>query len=165
MKRCKIPQIVTSIRYVVICCAVIWSSNGYTAEHEAIEHEQKHEGLNEIAISLGLVHEGRDNDAAAGLEYERRFSESFGAGLLIERSWGDHSATIYALPLIRHIDRWKLFAAPGVEDSHGHSENLVRLGAGYEFPAGTGKVTPVLAVDFVGGETIYVLSVSLGFHF
>ena len=165
MKRCKIPQIVTSIRYVVICCAVIWSSNGYTAEHEATEHEQKHEGLNEIAISLGLVHEGRNNDAAAGLEYERRFSESFGAGLLIERSWGDHSATIYALPLISHIDQWKLFVAPGIEDSHGHTEDLVRLGVGYELPAGSRKVTPVLAVDFVGGETIYILSGSLGFNF
>ena len=44
------------------------------------------------------------------------------------RSWGDHGATIYALP------------------------------------AGSRKVTPVLAVDFVGGETIYILSVSLGFN-
>ena len=56
-------------------------------------------------------------------------------------------------------------AVPGIEKSHGHSENLVRIGAGYDFPTGTGKVTPFLAVDFVDGETIYVLSVSLGFHF
>ena len=61
--------------------------------------------------------------------------------------------------------QWKLFAALGIEDSHGHSENMVRIGAGYELPVESTKVTPVLAVDFVGGETIYVLSVSLGFSF
>ena len=157
----KIRQAILSVRSVLMLCAVFWSSLGLTAEEEAAEHE----GPNEIAISLGLVHEGRNNDAAAGLEYERRFSESFGAGLLIERSWGDHNATIYALPLIRHINQWKLFAAPGIEDSHGHSENMVRIGAGYELPMESIKVTPVLAVDFVGGETIYILSFSLGFSF
>jgi hypothetical protein len=73
-------------------------------------------------------------------------------------SWGDHNATIYAPPLIRHISQWKLFAAPGIE-------NMVRIGAGYELPVESIKVTPVLAVDFVGEETIYVLSVSLGFSF
>jgi hypothetical protein len=165
MNGCKIRQMLLSTRSVALFCVVFWCPYGHAVEQEATEHEQEHEGSNEIAISLGVVHEGRENDAAAGLEYERRFSESFGAGLLIERSWGDHSATVYALPLIRHIDRWKLFAALGIEDSHGHSENMVRIGAGYELPAGSGKVTPALAVDFVGGETIYVLSVSLGFSF
>jgi len=157
----KIRKTILSARFALMLCAASWSTYSLAAEKESAEHQAP----NEIAISLGLVHHGRDNDVAVGLEYERRFSASFGVGLLIERSWGDHSATIYALPLVRHIDRWKLFAAPGIEDSHGHSENMVRIGAGYDFPTQMGKVTPVLAVDFVDGETIYVLSVSLGFHF
>ena len=55
--------------------------------------------------------------------------------------------------------------APGIEDGHDHKEELVRIGTGYEFESGTAKVTPVLALDFAGGETVYVLSIGLGFDF
>jgi hypothetical protein len=159
----KCSKRLSSARSVLLLCAISWCSFGHTAEEEAAEHE--HEGPNEIAISLGVVHEGGENDGAVGLEYERRFSESFGAGLLVERSWGDHSATIYALPLVRHVDQWKFFLAPGIEDGHDHREELVRIGTGYEIETGITKVTPGVAIDFVGGETVYILSIALGFNF
>ena len=146
-----------------LLCVLCWPLNGDAAEKESTEHP--HAEKNEVAISVSLVHEGHENDGAAGLEYERRFTEKFGAGLLVERVWGNHDATVYALPLIRHAGRWKFFLAPGFEDSHGHSEDLVRLGAGYEFEAGSARIVPTMAVDFVGGETVYVLSVALGMGF
>ena len=66
---------------------------------------------------------------------------------------------------MRHVDRWKFFLAPGIEDGHDHKEELIRIGTGYEFESGTAKVTPVLALDLAGGETVYVLSIGLGFDF
>ncbi len=145
----------------VLACTLSWTPHGQAAEQEATEHD--HEAKNEIAVSVGLAHEGRENDVAAGLEYERRFTEQFGAGLLVERTWGDHEATIYAIPLIMHVDRWKFFLAPGLEDSHGHSEDLVRLGAGYEFEVGSATIVPTLADDFVGRKT-HVFGLAEAFH-
>jgi len=55
--------------------------------------------------------------------------------------------------------------APGIEGKHDRREDLIRIGAGCEFESGTAKVTPVLAIDFVGRETIYFLSIGLGFDF
>ena len=74
-------------------------------------------------------------------------------------------ATIYALPLVRHVDQWKFYLAPGIEGGHDHREELVRVGVGYEIETGTTKVTPVGAIDFVGGETVYILGIALGFNF
>jgi len=147
----------------VLACAVSWIPYSQAAEQETTGHD--HEAKNEIAVSVGLAHVGRENDGVAGLEYERRFTEQFGAGLLVERTWGDHEATIYAIPLIRHAGRWKFFLAPGFEHSHGHRDDLVRLGAGYEFGVGSARIVPTLAVDFIGDETVYVLSVALGMSF
>ncbi len=158
-------HMLSGARALLMLCAIYGSTYGHAAEEHDAELKHQREGRNEISISVGVVHEGGETDSAAGLEYERRFSDSFGAGLLLERGWGDHTATIYALPLIKHVNRWKFFAAPGVEDGHTGSENLLRVGAGYELDAGTAAVTPVLALDFVGGEKIYIFSIALGFDF
>lgn len=145
-------------RLVLLLCGIYCSTIGYAAEEE---EDQR----NEIAASLSLVRQAGDNDVAFGLEYERRFSESFGVGMLVERIQGNHDATIYALPLTLHIERWKLILAPGVEKSHGHAEFWLRVGSGYEFEVGKAIVSPLLALDFVDGETVYVVGATIGFGF
>ena len=57
------------------------------------------------------------------------------------------------------------FWAPGTEDRHDHRQELIRIGAGYEIETGTAKVTPVVALDFVGGATAYIISIAIGFNF
>ena len=37
-----------------------------------------------------------------------------------------------------------------------HNESLVRVAGGYEFEIGSAAITPILAVDSVDGELIYV---------
>lgn len=126
------------------------------------EHEHK---ANEIAGFVGLAHEGSYYAPALGLEYERRISSMLGVGVLAEKTWGDIDSWVYAVPFNFHADEWKFIVAPGIEEKHGHTENLLRVGVGLEFEMNEMMVTPSLNFDFVGSETIVVLGVSFGIGF
>ena len=128
------------------------------------EHEDENEA-NEIAGFVGIAHEHSDYAPALGLEYERRISSALGVGLLAEKTWGDIDSWVYAIPFTFHVDEWKYIVAPGIEEKHGHTENLLRVGVGLEFEMNEVKVTPGFNIDFVGSETIVVLGVSFGIGF
>ena len=126
------------------------------------EHKQH---ANEIAGFLGLTHESNENGPAFGLEYERRISDKLGLGVLAEKTSGDINSWVYAVPITIHAEEWKFTVAPGIEEKHGHTENLIRIGVGHEFEMSELKITPSLSVDFVDSETIYILGVSFGIGF
>ncbi len=63
------------------------------------------------------------------------------------------------------MDEWKFIVAPGIEEKHGHTEDLLRVGVGLEFEMNEMKVTPSLNIDFVGSETIVILGISFGIGF
>ena len=147
MIRRKNRQALLRTRSAFVLCSICWSVTAYTAEEDHHKHEQ-----NEIAVFIGLSHERRENGAALGLEYERRIDESLGIGVLAERTWGDFDIWVFAVPLTLHVNRWKLVLAPGVEESGGRTEQLVRVTVGYEFETSKTKVTPSLSVDFVDGD-------------
>ena len=136
-----------------------------TAEHESTaSHESEHEfHKNVVSFFAGAAHSGRDNGAALGVAYERFVSESFGIGVIVERTFGDGDFTVYAVPFGYRIDRWKFYVAPGIEDSDAHgSESLVRLGIEYAFEAGSWEISPQVAVDFVDGNEVLVLGFVFG---
>ena len=160
MSRHKTWQKLLLTRSALLLCSVCCSVTAYTADEEQLGHE-----ANEIAVFIGLTHARRDNDAALGLEYERRIDESLGIGVLAERTWGDFDFWVFAIPLTLHVDRWKIILAPGFEESGGHTERLVRVAVGYEFETSKAKVTPSLSVDFVDDEAVFVLGVAFGFGF
>ena len=90
-------------------------------------------------------------------------NESFGIGVIVERTFGDGDFTVVAVPFGYRIDRWKFYVAPGIEDSDEHgTQSLVRLGAEYAFKAGSWEISPQFAVDFVGGHKVLVLGVVFG---
>ena len=157
MIRRKNRQALLRARSAFVLCSICGSATAYTAEEDHHKHES-----NEIAVFIGLSHERRENGAALGLEYERRIDESLGIGVLAERTWGDFDFWVFAVPLTLHVDRWKLVLAPGVEESGGHTEKLVRVTVGYEFETSKTKVTPSLSVDFVDGDAVFVLGVAFG---
>lgn len=128
---------------------------------EAEEHEDEGFERNEIAGFVGLTHERRDNGLALGAEYKRRLTPEFGVGLIAERTWGDFDFWVFAVPFTRTFDRWIFTIAPGVERSEEESNEMLRLAAGYEFEVGESKPAFGLAVDFVDGEQVYVLGVSM----
>jgi len=149
------------IYYALLLSSLYWSVPGHAEDDESAEHGK--EAKNEIAVFVGLTHEGRrDNSAALGLEYERRLNEKFGVGALAEFTAGDADFWVYAIPLTLHVKRWKFVLAPGVEYNDGHTEKLIRLGTGYEFEPGSMKITPTFAVDFVGGDAVIIAGVTFG---
>ena len=125
------------------------------------EHETHHPNL--LAFFVGAAFEDRrDNGIALGLEYERRLGRSFGVGGLVEHTFGDFDTTVYAVPFAFHHKRWKLYVAPGIEDGDDGSENLVRIGGEYAFEVGTWEVSPQVDLDFVDGDSVFVVGVTLG---
>lgn len=121
----------------------------------------EHFHKNVAGVVLGITHAGRrKNGPALGLEYERRFSDSFGVGGVIEYTGGDADVWVAAIPFAYHVGHWKFYVAPGVEDGHHGTEELLRLGGEYAFELSGGwELAPQLNVDFVDGEDVWVFGV------
>lgn len=119
---------------------------------------------NHLALFTGFSGEvRRERSFSLGLDYERRISESFGVGALVERASGDRDFWIAAIPFSWHRRHWKFSIAPGVEHEEGHGDHgLIRLGAGYAFDMDGIEVAPLVSVDFVNGDTVYILGVTVG---
>ena len=132
-----------------------------TDEHEPGSDDDETEEIRKNLVGgfIGGAHEGRDNGSVLGLVYERLLSESFGIGVIAEHTYGDFDFSVFAVPFVYRTGPWRLFIAPGVEDSEHGTESLWRLGAGYAFEAGTLEVVPEFSVDFVNGEEVFVLGV------
>ena len=153
--------------FFAICALPVYAQ---TVGHDASEHESasSHESAylhhkNALSFFVGVTHEGRrKNGAALGVAYERILNESFSVGVFAEHTFGDADFTVYAVPLAYRIDRWKIFVAPGIEDSDHGSESLVRVAAEYAFEAGSLEISPQLAVDFVDGDEVLILGVVFG---
>jgi len=120
---------------------------------------------NTLGIFVGDTFEGREEALTLGIEYERRFSKSFGVGVLAEYVSDDLDFWVFALPFAYHNGPWKLYAAPGVEDGDDGSEFLARIGVEYAFEVGDFEVAPQVNVDFVDSEEVWVagLLISKGF--
>jgi hypothetical protein len=154
--------------FFAICAPPVYAQ---TADHDSSEHESAsgHESAhrshkNVVSFFAGVTHAGRrKNGVALGVGYERLLNESFGIGVLAERTFGDADFTVYAVAFAYRVDRWKFYIAPGIEDSDAHgTESLVRLSAEYAFEAGIWEISPQLAVDFVDGEEVLILGVVFG---
>jgi hypothetical protein len=130
--------------------------------------------LNSISAFLGVAGEGRRQRAGSiGLEYERRLSETWFIAPGLEHAFGDLDFSIVTLSVGYRFNRWAIFAGPGIEwsqSTHGdasgaESEFLIRTGVLYEFEVGELIVAPHAMVDFVGGEEVAVVGVTVGVSF
>ena len=130
----------------------------------ADEHGPHH---NHLAVFAGFTGEARrERSFTLGADYERRISESFGLGALLERASGDRDFWIAAIPFSWHHGHWKFSVAPGIEYEEGHDDHgLVRLSAGYGFKKNNLEIAPLIAVDFVAGDTVLVMGVTIGLGF
>ena len=122
---------------------------------------------NHLAVFAGFTGEvRRERSFTLGVDYERRMSESFGFGVLLERASGDRDFWIAAIPFSWHRGHWKFSVAPGVEHEEGHDDHgLVRLSAGYGFKKNDLEIAPLFAVDFVAGDMVLVMGVTIGLGF
>ncbi|MFT7286653.1 MAG: hypothetical protein ACI87W_000761 [Halieaceae bacterium] len=138
------------------------------SSHEVAHGESHDEAFhqNVLAVFTGITHEGRNEDELAlGIEYERRLSESFGIGGLLEHTFGELDFWVYAVPFAFHSGPWKLYVAPGIEEKDGERDELLRVGVEYGFEVGGWEIAPQFDIDFVDGEEVIVLGVTFGWGF
>jgi len=133
----------------------------FTQAEESGDEGFKRNGFEFFA---GATFNHSETDASIGLSYERRVTEKFGIGGLVEytngREW------VYAVPFSWRItDPWKVIIAPGWEHEEGENTYLTRLGTSYEFKIGEMTLAPEINFDFVDGDTAFVAGVSLGWAF
>lgn len=151
---------------------------------ESSEHDDtagaEHFHRNMIAGFIGITGEDRRERALTlGVDYTRWVTQSFGIGFGAERAFGDLDFTVYTVPFSYRVGAWKLFAAPGWEDSdhtesvdHGEqaehaggTEFLMRAGVEYAFEVGRHEVSPKFMIDYVNDDVVLVGGVSIGFGF
>ena len=135
-------------------------------------HEEPHEfHRNWAAVFLGVTNEDRrDGSPAVGIEYARHLSPAFAIGGILEFTFGDRDFWVVAVPFEYRTGPWKAYVAPGFEveelgDGPGDSEFLLRIGGEYAFDIGRLEIAPQIDVDFVDGDTVFIIGVTLGTSF
>ena len=124
-----------------------------------------------IGLFLGFAAEesgAREDGVALGIEYERRLSDRFGIGGIVEHTYGELDVWVYAVSFAYHTGPWRLYAAPGIEDTHHGSEKMLRIGVEYGLPIGRWEIAPQFDFDIVDRESevlVFGLTFARGFDF
>jgi hypothetical protein len=136
-------------------------------EARSIEAAEGGHGCCHAGIFAGVTSADSHSYPTFGLEFEYAAFSDIGLLVALERITGDHEANVGVLGLNFHtMGNGRVLLGAGVESSHGHSENLVRLGFGWAIPIGKYSATPSLAIDRLGNEhTALVAGVSFGLGF
>lgn len=147
----------------IACMLALTVIDGTVCASEDGHHAGYHR--NYVAVFGGVTSKDRRKNAATiGIEYERRLSERYGLGFIYEHAYGDLDFNIYAIQFAFHSGPWKWYVAPGIEDAKRHPGNefLLRVGVEYAFEMGTYELAPQFDVDYVDGDTVLVLGVTVG---
>jgi len=109
---------------------------------------------------------GRERALTLGLEYERRFSETFGVLVAAERAFGDLDFTVITVPLVYHKGPWAFSAGPGIEIlDREENEFVFRVAGVYSFNRGGYELAPKVGLDFVASEVVFFAGFIIAFGF
>ena len=178
MIRAKIRRVPNQFEVLVVVL-VIGLSTFQTClaeeHHDSEAHGHEHSfHKNVIAGFVGFTGEddrmgsGRERALTLGLEYERRFSESFGVLVAAERAFGDLDFTVITVPLVYHRNRWAFTIGPGIEipDDDHDNEFVFRTAATYGWILRDNReLSPKIGLDFVNGEVVFFAGMIVGFGF
>jgi hypothetical protein len=117
-----------------------------------------HAGAAEQTLSLfvGVTDDRGDDVFSLGLDYEYKFSEVFGIGGLLDHANGDVRTWVVGVPIFAHpVGGLVVLLAPGVEHQNDGDNEALVLGDRF-------VVTPIVNVDFVDGDKVYVYGVEFG---
>ena len=141
-----------------------------SASHDAMHYASGDYHTHTAGLFVGGASDdlGKREGFALGLEYEYRFDRRFGIGFMLEHTYGEMDTWVYVMPLAYHIGRWKLYAAPGVEDGHHGAENMLRVGFEYGIHVNKWEISPQIDLDVVERERdVFVIGLTFarGFDF
>ena len=109
---------------------------------------------------------GRERAVTLGLEYERRFSETFGVIVEAERAFGDLDFTVITVPFVYHRGPWAFSAGPGIEiPDDGEDEFVFRVAGAYAFDRDGYELAPKVGLDFVDSELVFFGGLVIAFGF
>ncbi len=145
--------------FAIILLAFISNSSFSQEAGEGYKHS------NTVELFIGGTIDDNDMHASIGAAYERRHSEPFGVGALVDITAGRRDWVV-AVPFFWHPQEpLRLLVAPGVDHDGSDNEFLVRLGGSYEIEFDGWSLSPELNLDFVDGDVLTVLGVSFGWKF
>jgi len=161
-------------RITCLLMLLILSSTSWAGTHESKELKRQHtlETPHSLGVFLGGVGTEHHTYFSYGLEYIYEFNHSWAASVAWERTdqahHGDGIETYVASALYSpHKNIW-LGIGVGKEEIHGHdshTEDLYRLSAAYDYKFDKFKIAPMIAVDFVDGETSIVAGATFAIMF
>lgn len=157
------------LRLVVLSVAVFalaFPLQVLAAEEEHEEHKESHYHDHHIGLFLGNTHENHTDNFSVGLDYEYRFSQYVGIGVLLEYVGENFREGVGLVPLSIHPYKgFRFVVAPGIKPKKDEEKFIWRLGVGYQFPIGNWTIAPEFNLDFTEGERAYVYGVSFGYGF
>ena len=107
------------------------------AEEKQEEYKESHYHRNHVGLFLGSTHEEGEDEFTIGLDYEYRFSQYVGIGVLLEYVGEDDREGVGMVPLFLHPYRgFRWVAAAGLKPKAEETKFIWRLGIGYRFPIG-----------------------------
>ena len=136
------------------------------AGEEHAEHRESHYHRHHVGLMLGNTHEEGEDEFTIGLDYEYRFSQYFGIGLIGEYVGEDAREGVgMGLLFIHPYKGFRFLAGAGVKPKAEETKFIWRLGIGYRFPIGNWTIAPEFNVDFTEGRVVEVYGVSFGYGF
>ncbi len=114
--------------------------------------EPDEEHLNRVGLFLGATTKTNGNtEFSIGVEYERRFQDLLGAGLVVEWEPSFEERVLVAPALFVHpVGELLITVAPGAQFEENSTDFVFRLGAAWEFELAHGlALAPTINYDFV----------------
>ncbi len=164
---------------VGLALALVTETPAFGQEAHGDAHDD-HFHANHVGVMVGgmtPLAETSRTSFALGADYERRINPTWGAGVGVDFTFGDHKRTALAAGAVtfRATPALKLGTGPGFEvvekdTSSGGTKNKVYFVwgfmAAYEFHVGSFSVGPLLYLDFVGEtKTNVTYGIALGTGF
>ncbi|MBT8367860.1 MAG: hypothetical protein KJP23_24465 [Deltaproteobacteria bacterium] len=157
------------LRILVLSVAVFFLTmplQVLAAEEKHEEHKESHYHRNHVGLFLGNTHEEGEDEFTIGLDYEYRFSQYVGIGVLLEYVGEDDREGVGMVPLFLHPYKgFRWVVAAGVKPKADETKFIWRLGIGYRFPIGNWTIAPEFNLDFTEGKTVEVYGASFGYGF
>ena len=120
-----------------------------------------------LGLFFGRTKGPYDTENTWGLEYEYKFDNQLGAGIVVEETSDGHhgdGVQVYIASFYYHADNWRFglgFGKEKVDSMPSHSESLKRLSISYDFHLGSFGLAPTFTFDRVAGENIKVWGLTL----
>jgi len=119
-------------------------------------------------IFIGTTHFDSESEFTFGIEYEYKFTNEWGAGVVYERTndahHGDGTAVVLASLFYHPTKKIRLgigFGEERIGGGHPHNEDLYRISSAYDFHVGDFGIAPTVAVDFIDDEEAIVIGFAI----